>query len=153
MEQKIFERDCLFAVWIFLSHSKIFLLILSDHRNITGEGIQNDTFTRYSTPLSSEDFLRCHTYCDTGQPFKMVISELTPVAECFAVFAVLSLPVLITTYVCPERGSNRDLPRAKQTLYHWTTAADGTKSNKQTWFLKKQGLPSAKRKNLISGTQ
>ena len=98
-------------------------------------------------------FLRCHTYCDTGQPFKMVISELTPVAECFAVFAVLSLPVLITTYVCPERGSNRDLPRAKQTLYHWTNASDGTKSNKQTWFLQKQWLPSAKRKNLISGTQ
>ena len=78
MEQKIFEWDCLFVVWIFLSHSRIFLLNLSDHRNITGERIQNYTFTRYSTPLSSEDFLRCHTYCDTGQPFKMVISEDPP---------------------------------------------------------------------------
>ena len=72
-EQKIFEYDCLFVVWIFLSPSRIFYSFWVI--TITGEGIQNVTYTRYSSPLSSEGFLTCHTFCDTGQPFKMVISE------------------------------------------------------------------------------
>ena len=33
------------------------------------------TFARHSWPLSSEGSLECHTYCDTGHPFIMVISE------------------------------------------------------------------------------
>ena len=33
-----------------------------------------------------------------------------------------TLPVL-TTYVCPNRGSNPDLPHARRTLYHYDTAA------------------------------
>ena len=35
------------------------------------------TFTHHSEswPLSSEGSLTCHTYCDTGQPFILVISE------------------------------------------------------------------------------
>ena len=32
-------------------------------------------FARLSWQLSSEGSLACHTYCDTGQPFVMVISE------------------------------------------------------------------------------
>ena len=33
------------------------------------------TYARHSWPLSSEDSLACHTNCDTGNPFIMVISE------------------------------------------------------------------------------
>ena len=33
------------------------------------------TYTRHSWPLSSEGSFTYHTYCDTGQPFIMVISE------------------------------------------------------------------------------
>ena len=40
-----------------------------------GEGLQIFTFDRHSWPLSSEGSLTCHTYCDTGHPFIMVISE------------------------------------------------------------------------------
>ena len=34
-------------------------------------------YTRYSWQLSSEDSLKCHTYCDTGQPFIIVITSDT----------------------------------------------------------------------------
>ena len=46
------------------------------------------TYTRHSWQMNSEGSLACHTYCDTGHPFKMVISEdpwHTPVAERLAV--------------------------------------------------------------------
>ena len=43
--------------------------------NITGEGLQILTYARHSWPLSSEGYLACHTYCDTGHPFIKVISE------------------------------------------------------------------------------
>ena len=42
---------------------------------ITGERLQILKYTRHSWPLSSEDSLACHTYCDTGHPFIMIISE------------------------------------------------------------------------------
>ena len=42
---------------------------------IIGEGLQILTFTRHSWPLNSESCLACHTYCDTGHSFIMVISE------------------------------------------------------------------------------
>ena len=42
---------------------------------IAGEGLQILTYARHSWPLSSERSLACHTYCDTGHPFIMVISE------------------------------------------------------------------------------
>ena len=42
---------------------------------ITSEGLQMLTYPRHSWPLSSEGFLVCHTYCDTGPPFIMVISK------------------------------------------------------------------------------
>ena len=64
---------CLF-VWSLSSHSRIF------HSYgdiiIAGEGLQILTlYARHSWPLSSEGSLTCQTYCDTGQPFIMVISE------------------------------------------------------------------------------
>ena len=40
-----------------------------------GEGLQILTNARHSWPLSSEGSLACHTYCDTGHPFIVVISE------------------------------------------------------------------------------
>ena len=42
---------------------------------IAGEGLQIMTYARQSWPLSSEDSLTCHIYCDMGLPFIMVISK------------------------------------------------------------------------------
>ena len=41
----------------------------------TGEKLQILTYTRHLWALSIEDSLACHTYCDTGHLFIMVISE------------------------------------------------------------------------------
>ena len=51
------------------------LVFLSHSRTITVKGLQILIYTRHSWPLSSEGYLTCFTYCDTGQPFIMVISE------------------------------------------------------------------------------
>ena len=60
-------------VWGFSSHSKIF----HSYGDVTiiGEGLQILTYARHLRPLNSEGSLACHTYCDTGHPFIMVISE------------------------------------------------------------------------------
>ena len=63
---------CLF-VWGFSSHSIIFQTFADV--TIVGEGLQILTYARHLWPLSSEDSLACHIYCDTGLPFIMVISE------------------------------------------------------------------------------
>ena len=42
---------------------------------IAGERLQILTYARHSWPLSSEGSFTCHTYCDTGLPFIMIISE------------------------------------------------------------------------------
>ena len=42
---------------------------------ITGEGLQILTYTRHQWPLNSEGSSACHTYCVTGHPFIMIISE------------------------------------------------------------------------------
>ena len=55
---------CLF---VCLSHYRIFNSY--EYVIITGEGLHNQW------PLSSKGSLACHTYCDTGYPFIMVISE------------------------------------------------------------------------------
>ena len=60
-------------VWGFSTHSKSFNSF--GDVTITGEGLQILTFTPHSWPLSSEGSLTCHIYCDTGQPFIVVISE------------------------------------------------------------------------------
>ena len=79
----------------------------------------------HSWPLSSEGSLACHTYCDTGHPFILVISEdpvtLAPIVERLAV--KLSLPVF-TTKVCHGCDSNSQ-PSASGTnaLTHTDTAA------------------------------
>ena len=57
----------------FLSHSRIFPFF--GDVTIAGEELQILTYARHLWPLSSEGSLACPTYCDTGQPFIMVISQ------------------------------------------------------------------------------
>ena len=64
---------CLFA-WGFSSHSRIFHSY--GDVTITGEGLQILPNARHLWPLSGEGSLACHTYCETGHPFIMVISEV-----------------------------------------------------------------------------
>ena len=52
-----------------------FSLIWRRHHYGTSEWLQ--IYARHSWPLSSEGSLTCHTYCDTGLPFIMVIYEGT----------------------------------------------------------------------------
>ena len=91
---------------------------------ITGKGLLILTFARHSWPLRSEGSLTCHTYCDTGQPFIMIISEdpwhshLLP-----SVWQWRCHYLSLTTWASPDQESNSDLLYARQTLYHNTTAA------------------------------
>ena len=63
---------CLF-VWGFSSHSRIFHSY--EDVTIASEGLQILTYAPHSWPLSSEESLVCHNFCDTGLSFIMVISE------------------------------------------------------------------------------
>ena len=81
-----------------------FSLIWTRHHNRWR--VQILTYARHSWPLSSDGFLACYIYCDTGHPFIMVISKdpwHTPIAELLAVG--LSIPVF-TTKVCRGWYSN-----------------------------------------------
>ena len=42
---------------------------------IADERLQILTYARHLEPLSSEGSIACNTYCDTGHPFIMIISE------------------------------------------------------------------------------
>ena len=59
--------------WSFLSQSRIF----HSYGGVTiaGEGLQILTYARHSWPLSSEGSLTCHTHCNTGLLFILVISK------------------------------------------------------------------------------
>ena len=61
---------CLFGVYRptqeFYSYGEV---------TIAGEGLKILTYAWHSWPLSSEASLACHTHCDNGHPFIMVISE------------------------------------------------------------------------------
>ena len=62
---------CLFVLFVWsLSHSQQYGDV-----TIAGKGLQILTYARHSWPLSNEGSLICHTHCDTGLPFIMVISE------------------------------------------------------------------------------
>ena len=61
---------CMFGIFVPLKN-----LSLRWRRHHYGERLQILTFARYSWPLSGEGSLACHTYCVTGHPFIMVISE------------------------------------------------------------------------------
>ena len=85
------------AIWrdfLFLglsSHSRIFHSY--GDVTITGEGLQILTHARHSWPLSSEDSLACHTYCDTGHPFIMVISENPSCSHLLPTFGIKSVNI------------------------------------------------------------
>ena len=65
----------LLFVWIFLSHLRIFNSF--GDVTIADERLQLLTYIYawHLWPVSSEGSLAYHTYCDTGHPFIMVISE------------------------------------------------------------------------------
>ena len=52
-----------------------FINLISNRANFAVSGPTSLTYTRHLWPLSSEGYLACHTYCDKGHPFIMVISE------------------------------------------------------------------------------
>ena len=85
------------------------------HMETSPLSASNLTYTRHSWPLSSEEFLAWHAYCDTGTRYTCIISERLTME--------LSLPVL-PTYVC-DQGSNPDLPHSSRTINHRATAAAG----------------------------
>ena len=66
---------CVFVLFVcgFSSHSRIFLSY--GEVTIADDGLQILTCAWHSWPLSTEGSLACHTYCDTGYPFIMAISE------------------------------------------------------------------------------
>ena len=41
----------------------------------TGDGLQIFIYTEHLWPLSTDGSLACHTYCDTGYPFTLVIID------------------------------------------------------------------------------
>ena len=61
---------CLFGVYVPFEN---FSLIWKRHHSRSR--LQILTYARKSWPLSSESYLTCHTCCDTGLSFIMVISE------------------------------------------------------------------------------
>ena len=70
MEKNIFKcKPCP----CFFVPLETFSLVLAV--TITGWGLQILTYSWHSWLLSSEGSLACHTYCDTGHSFKIVISE------------------------------------------------------------------------------
>ena len=70
------SNDIINSIFVcFLSHSRIFHSF--GDVTIGGERLQILTYARHLWPLISEGSLACHTYCDMGHPFIMVISEDT----------------------------------------------------------------------------
>ena len=115
-EQRALTRVLLLLVWGLLCHSRLFHYYRDV--TITGDGLQILTYARHSWPLSSEVSLACHTYCDTGHPLIMVISEDPWHTYCRAFSSGAVLPVLRL------RDSNTK-PSAcgASTLTHCATAA------------------------------
>ena len=68
---------CAVGCWMneVYRHSREFFHSYGDV-TIAGEGLQILTYARHLCPLNIEGSLTCHTHCDTGLPFIiMVISE------------------------------------------------------------------------------
>ena len=80
-------KDCNFLHFYSHQHYRVFrffsswffVLLENFHSygdvTITGERLQILIYARHLWPLSSEGSFAYHTYCDTGYPFIMVISE------------------------------------------------------------------------------
>ena len=78
---EIFQNS---PVGLICSFVRLFVLGFSSHSKnfhsygdftIANEGLQILTYTRHSWPLSSDVFSACHTYCNSGHMFIMVITE------------------------------------------------------------------------------
>ena len=78
----------------FSSHSQIF----HSYGDVTiaGEGRQILTYDRHSLPLRSWGSLACHTYCDTGHPYIIDISEDPWYLTYCRLTVEMSLPVFTT---------------------------------------------------------
>ena len=91
---KTMQSLVLFVYLHFSSHSRIFHSF--GGVTITDEGVQILTYARHSWSLSSEGSLVCHTYCDTGRPFMMLVSDNKWHLLLLPTVAVeLSLPVTV----------------------------------------------------------
>ena len=91
-------------VWVFS--------VLHSYGDVTivGEGLQNLTYMYawHSWPLSNESSLTCHTHCDTGHLFIMVISKNRDNHTCCREFSseAVSAWFFLSTYVCRGWNSN-----------------------------------------------
>ena len=78
-------------------------------------------------PLSSEGSLVCHTHCDTGHLFIMVISEdqwhSHPLLRVYCWAVELSLPVFMTKVCCGWDSNTQPAAFGANALTHSTTAA------------------------------
>ena len=52
-----------------------FITLIGNRANFAVSDSTSLTYAGHSWPLSSEGSLACHTFCDKGHPFIMVISE------------------------------------------------------------------------------
>ena len=102
---------CLFVCMGLISHPRIYHSY--GDVTITGEGLQILTYARHSWPLSGEGSLACHTYCATGHPFVMVISEDPWHSHLLPSVWQWSCHYLFSR----DRESNPDLPHTRRTLY------------------------------------
>ena len=112
------------ALWqrtvVFTSHLRIFHLY--GDVNTSGEELHILTHARHSWPLSSEGSFACHTYCDTGLRFIMVISEDPWHSHLLPSLWQWSCHYLFLWQVCRYRGLNPDLLHARRTLYLYATS-------------------------------
>ena len=69
----ILSLSYVFLFWSLSSHSRIFHSY--GDVPIIGEGLQILPYAQHSWQLNIEVSLACHTYCDMGHPFIIVISE------------------------------------------------------------------------------
>ena len=87
---------------------------------IAGEGLHILTYARHSWLLRSEDSLANHTYCDTGHPFIMIISEDPWHFTCWA---FVSGAVNTCFYDLGDRGSSPNLTHTRRMFYFYANAA------------------------------
>ena len=80
------------------------------------------TYARHSWPLSSEGSLACHTYCDTGHPLIMVISEEH--CTCCREFGSGAVTTCFYNYTCRGLDTNTQPSTCEEnTLTDCATAA------------------------------
>ena len=110
-----------FFVWSLSSHSRVF------HSNgdvtITGERLQILTNVRRSWPLSNEDNLGCHTYCDTGHSFIWSSSRTREIHTCCQAFISGDYITCFNDIDLSRLGFKHPTYRMANTLSDCSTAA------------------------------